>query len=292
MSPDATEGKIIGPAIEAKCKIDTDTAANVMPISAFRKLGPAMFDANGNTLDEFNKNWTILRAYGSGIIKQCGTRMIKYKWNNQKWLFLFHIIDAEGPTLLALKILRHMGIFSKHPRVYIKTIDLHFMNLALASEQHKEGEDGQNLSEYQNTISEVPKVGVVAHATPAEKLHVSQQANDNVVNLNVYLDLGEPDEYDIDDESNKVDDCPDHTSEYGVETLSQEIQNHPDYIPPETDLHKCPPILNKEKLKTMYPECFNGIGKFRDYKYYFSIEENAKHIIHPARKVAFLYNLN
>ena len=36
----------------------------------------------------------------------------------------------------------------------------------------------------------------------------------------------------------------------------------------------------------MYPECFNGIGKFKDYKYHISIEENAKPVVHPARKVA------
>ena len=43
MSPEDTEGKIIGPAIETKCKIDTGAAANVMPIYTFRKWCPAMF---------------------------------------------------------------------------------------------------------------------------------------------------------------------------------------------------------------------------------------------------------
>ena len=73
------------------------------------------------------------------MIKKFGARMIKCKWNYQKWVFPFHIVDAEGPTLLRLKTLRQMGIFSKHPRVYIETVDLHSMNLALASKQPKEG---------------------------------------------------------------------------------------------------------------------------------------------------------
>ena len=63
MSPEDTEGKIIGPAIETNCKIDTGAAANVMLISTFEKLCPAMFDANGNALDEFNTDWTTWRAY-------------------------------------------------------------------------------------------------------------------------------------------------------------------------------------------------------------------------------------
>ena len=44
--------------------------------------------------------------------------------------------------------------------------------------------------------------------------------------------------------------------------------------------------MSKEQLKNMYPECFDGIGKFKDYKYHISIEENAKPVAHPARKVA------
>ena len=180
-----------GTAIKTKYKIDTGAAANVMPISTFRKLCPAMFDANGNALDKFSKEWTTLRACGGGIIKQFWTRMIKSKWIYQKWVFLFHIVDAKGPTLLGLKTLRHMGIFSKHPRVYIETIDLHSINLVLASKQPKEGEDGQNVNKYQNTISEVPKVGVAAFPTPAEKFQVPAQVNDDVAHVKVHLDLSD-----------------------------------------------------------------------------------------------------
>ena len=89
LSPEDTEGKIIVPAIETKCKIDTGAAVNVMPISSFKKLCPSMFDAKGNALDEFNKDWTNLIAYGGSIIKWFGKRMIKCKWNYQKWVFSF-----------------------------------------------------------------------------------------------------------------------------------------------------------------------------------------------------------
>ena len=71
-------------------------------------------------------------------------------------------------------------------------------------------------------------------------------------------------------------DCQDYTAVHGVEMSSSVIQNHLDYMPFETDLHKCPPITSKEQLKNMYPECFDGIVKFKDYKYHISLEENAK----------------
>ena len=38
-------------------------------------------------------------------------------------------------------------------------------------------------------------------------------------------------------------------------------------------------------MKNMYPEYFDGIGKFKDYKC-ISIEENAKPVVHPAGKIA------
>ena len=85
-----------------------------------------------------------------------------------------------------------------------------------------------------------------------------------------------------------MDDCQDDTAVHGVETSSPVIQNHLDYISLKIDLHKCPLIMSKEQLKNIYPECFDGIGKFKDYKYHISIEENTKPVVHPARKVALV----
>ena len=73
-----------------------------------------------------------------------------------------------------------------------------------------------------------------------------------------------------------MNDCQDHTAVHCVERSSPKIHNHLDYIPLKTDLHKCPLIMSKEKLKNMYPECFDGIGKFKDYKCHISTEENEK----------------
>ena len=61
---------------------------------------------------------------------------------------------------------------------------------------------------------------------------------------------------------------------------------HPAYIPPVTDLQSRPPIMSKDQLRNMYPECFNGIGKFKNYEYHITLVDNAKPVIHPARKVA------
>ena len=35
----------------------------------------------------------------------------------------------------------------------------------------------------------------------------------------------------------------------------------------------------------MYPECFYGIGKLKDYEYHVTLEDNAKPVIYLPRKI-------
>ena len=60
----------------------------------------------------------------------------------------------------------------------------------------------------------------------------------------------------------------------------------PNYIHPESDLNSRPPIASKEMLKQMYPECFSGIGTFKNFKYHIDIDKTVKPVIHAPRKYA------
>ena len=71
------------------------------------------------------------------------------------------------------------------------------------------------------------------------------------------------------------------------QTSCEHLKVHPDYISTETDYHLQCLILNKEQLRCMYPECFSGIGKFKDYEYHITLEDNAKPVIHPPRNIPF-----
>ena len=53
----------------------------------------------------------------------------------------------------------------------------------------KEREDGQSKSKYQSIASEVSKVGVAAHPTPAEQLVLPTQVNRDNAHTNVHLHL-------------------------------------------------------------------------------------------------------
>ena len=97
MCPEDTNGKINRPPIEIKCKIDTGAGANIMAIYVFRKLCPVTFDSSCKALKKQDADWTTLTVYGGSKIRQFGVRIIKCFWNNQKWKFLFHIVDATGP---------------------------------------------------------------------------------------------------------------------------------------------------------------------------------------------------
>ena len=68
--------------------------------------------------------------------------------------------------------------------------------------------------------------------------------------------------------------------------LSPETKRLPDYLSSDTDLHSGPPILNKKQLHRMYPECFSGISKCESYEKHIKLEDNAKQVFHPVRKIA------
>ena len=47
-----------------------------------------------------------------------------------------------------------------------------------------------------------------------------------------------------------------------------------------------PPISSKGELKEMYPDCFSGIGAFKNYRYHKKPDPKVKPVIHPPRKMA------
>ena len=60
----------------------------------------------------------------------------------------------------------------------------------------------------------------------------------------------------------------------------------PMYIHPDSDFSCRPPVSSREQLREMYPECFGGIGTFKNYKYHIEIDKSVKPVIHGVRKVA------
>ena len=60
----------------------------------------------------------------------------------------------------------------------------------------------------------------------------------------------------------------------------------PSCIHPESDIKSRPSISSREQLRAMYPECFTGIGTFKNHKYHIELNKNAKPLVYPVRKIA------
>ena len=58
------------------------------------------------------------------------------------------------------------------------------------------------------------------------------------------------------------------------------------HIHPEIDIKSWPSINSREQLRAMCPECFTGIGTFKDYRYQIELDKIAKPVVYPVRKVA------
>ena len=98
-----------------------------MSLDDYKKVNPSKFHGAGNSLAGFSNNKTTLKAYGGKTIQQYGIRVINCQWDNKFIKPIFHIIEAKGPILLGLTTLRKMGLFHKHPRVFIESMDIHPM---------------------------------------------------------------------------------------------------------------------------------------------------------------------
>ena len=54
---------------------------------------------------------------------------------------------------------------------------------------------------------------------------------------------------------------------------------------PDSDIRTRPPISNKGELKEKYPECFSGIGVYKNYRYHIELDPKVKPVAHPPRKI-------
>ena len=98
---------------------------------------------------------------------------------------------------------------------------------------------------------------------PAEESQVSICMINQAQAISDYIsEILEP-EYNVEEQWYDVDEL-DQLEIHEIQTSPEDLKTPPDYISAETDYHLQSPILDKEQLRHMYPECFYGIGKFKD----------------------------
>ena len=72
-----------------------------------------------------------------------------------------------------------------------------------------------------------------------------------------------------------------------IDSVQVDFQE-PTYIHLEIDIKTRPSISSRNQLRAMYPECFLGIGTFKNYKYHIELNKNAKPVVHPMRTIALV----
>ena len=97
-----------------------------MSLDDYKKVNPSEFDEVGNSVVGFSNDKTTLKVYGGKTIQQYGVRVTNCQWDNKYIKPIFHLVEANGPILLGLTILRKMGLFQKkNPRFFIESMDIH-----------------------------------------------------------------------------------------------------------------------------------------------------------------------
>ena len=214
--PTSLQGKNTSPALQVKCKIDSEAGANVMSFDDYKKVNPSEFDETGNSLVGFSNDRTTLKAYDGKAIQQYGVRAMNCQWDNTIIKPIFHIVEAKGSILLGLPTLRKMGLFQKHPRVFIETRHIHQIqqkeNMARCLADG--GMSGNNANE-QSSVSDAEQVDPEV----TEIMDVTEEWVDTENIDSKYLNM-----------------------------------QGPKYIHPDSDIRTR--ISSKGELKEMYPECF------------------------------------
>ena len=157
----------------------------------------------------------------------------------------FHIVEAKGPILLGLPTLRRMGLFQKHPRVFIEHIDIHQIQQNNLARCVTDGGMCDNNANVQSSVSDAEQVDPEA----TEIMDVTEER--------------------VDTEN--------------IDSKNLNVQD-PLYIHPDSNIRTRPQINSKGELKEMYPECFSGIGTVKNYRYHIELDPKVKPVIHPPRK--------
>ena len=136
--------------------------------------------------------------------------------------------------------MRKFGLFTKHPRISIETVDFF------------QSTQNQARCETKEVIASQGAIGPVIESATDTKItsgHMYEMTNNNP-SVSFSERLG-PENVDITEDWLDGDSNPVEVNEVG--------SCNSNYIQPDSELHTRP-HRNKEALKEMYPECFTGIG--------------------------------
>ena len=84
------------------CKVDNGAEGNVIPLSTYNSLFPNASCKPGGIPTSFTLSSTIITAFGGHAVGHHGTCVLKLEYGGSCRSYPFHVVDADGPTILGL----------------------------------------------------------------------------------------------------------------------------------------------------------------------------------------------
>ena len=146
-----------------RCKVDTGTGGNVMPLHTFTKLFPKWFDTDGHPTG-LAPSTTCLIAYNGSPIRQFGTFRTHIDWTPQgkqttnclhtRW----YVADTPGPAILGLPTCNKLGTVQLNCAVDLQQKRMMQQKTPTTECQwmHEDLETLQTLSSREDLISAYP----------------------------------------------------------------------------------------------------------------------------------------
>ena len=84
------------------CEVDTGAEGNVISLSTYKSLFPSAPCNPGGIPTSFTPSSTIITAFGGHAVGHHGTCVVKLEYVGSCKSYSFHVVDADGPTILGL----------------------------------------------------------------------------------------------------------------------------------------------------------------------------------------------
>ena len=96
------------------CKVDTGAEGNVISLSTYKSLFPQSSCNPGGIPTCLSPSSTIITGFGGHVVGHHGICTLKLAYGGSCKSYPFHVVDADGPTILGLPTCEDLNLITKN----------------------------------------------------------------------------------------------------------------------------------------------------------------------------------
>jgi len=96
------------------CKVDTGAKGNVIPLNTYNSIFPNASCNPAGIPTSFTPSSTIITAFGGHAVGYHSTCVLKLEYGGSCRSYPFHVVDADGPTILGLPTCTDLNMVAKN----------------------------------------------------------------------------------------------------------------------------------------------------------------------------------